>query len=116
MTDAVQHYSEEIQSSFAQTFAEAFTAVFFPGKGGPVLFRKHKGMLEDSMATLMTVDSKAELMAMTRKELEPWGFDFKDESFLIEPYCSDPRIGWGDVHIVTIDGYGVVGFTNGPLA
>lgn len=32
----------------------------------------------------------------------------------VEPYGYDDRCGW-DVHLVTIDGYGVYGMTDGPL-
>lgn len=33
----------------------------------------------------------------------------------IEPYGGDdPRIGWKDVHIVTLPGFGVLGFCEGP--
>jgi hypothetical protein len=41
---------------------------------------------------------------------------FKAEQVKVEPYYGDDRrIGWRNVHIITIDGYGVVGFCEGPV-
>jgi hypothetical protein len=39
---------------------------------------------------------------------------FKDEDLKVAPYGGvDKRCGW-DTYIVTIEGYGVMGFTDGP--
>lgn len=42
-------------------------------------------------------------------------FNFQDDAVKVEYYTLDERIGW-DTHIVVIDGYGVWGFTDGPVA
>lgn len=80
-------------------------------------YRPHKGSLADSVALTIEVDGRAGLIAHIREELAPYpewdGFD----GFTVrqQPYCgADDRIGWKNVHIVTIDGYGVVGFCEGP--
>ena len=80
-------------------------------------YRPHKGSLADSMALAVKVDGRAGLVAQIRKELAPYpqwdGFD--EFTVRVSPYYGDDdRIGWKDVHIVTFDGYGVLGFCEGP--
>lgn len=80
-------------------------------------YRPHKRSLEESMKTVATFKNLAALIFYMREvELKPYGFHFNDSQVRIAPYYGDDdRIGWKDVHIVTIDGYGVMGFVEGPL-
>lgn len=81
-------------------------------------YRPHKRDLADSMAEACDVDGQAGLIAQLRKELRSYpSFVFADVEVRVTPYYgNDDRIGWNDVHIVTIDGYGVMGFCEGPAA
>lgn len=83
-------------------------------------YRPHKGLLADSVALTIEVDGLAGLIRHLRKELAPYegwsGLPFMNDAVHVEPYHGDDdRIGWIDVHIITIDGYGVVGFCEGPV-
>lgn len=85
------------------------------GKQGSVtLYRDHRGGLADSMDTVRKVSSRQELIDYLRRDLSAWKFEFPDEAVKIEPYGYDARINW-DTYIVTVEGFGPVGFTNGPL-
>jgi hypothetical protein len=80
-------------------------------------FREHRGGFEDSMSTTVEVSDRAALMAHFRKLAEPWPTfpPITDDTVHIESYYGiDERNGW-DTHIVTLDGYGVLGFTDGPV-
>lgn len=76
-------------------------------------FREHKGHLDDSMKTVVDVTNREVLVKLLQSQLHPYGFVFGDEDLKVKPYCFDDRIGW-DTYIVTIKGYGVAGFTDGP--
>lgn len=79
-------------------------------------FRFHRGALADSMATMIEVDGRDGLLGAIRRAFEDYGPEFADDQLHVMPYCGDDqRIGWKNVHIVTIDDYGVVGFCEGPL-
>lgn len=78
-------------------------------------YRDHRGSLGDSMATLRALSSRAALVEYLRASLGPAAPPDLAAKLNIEPYARDPRIGWEDTHIVTIAGFGVVGFTDGPL-
>jgi hypothetical protein len=76
-------------------------------------YRQHRGSLADSMATVVEVEGRAGLIAQLRKELAPWATmdEFPDKAVHIDLYFGDDdRIGWKNVGIVTLDGYGVIGF------
>lgn len=82
-------------------------------------FREHRGQLADSMETLVTVEDRAELVEHCKKLLEPYSgwVDFwkiRTDELEIKPYMDRPdtRIGWDKTYIVTIPGYGVMGFTD----
>lgn len=84
-----------------------------------ILFREHRGSLEDSMKTLVEIDNNAEsLIEHINKVLE---IDYIKDALIVERYGNlrakndDTRIAWENVHIVIINGYGVVGFANGPI-
>ena len=76
--------------------------------------REHRGSLAESMKTVCEIDNTAQALGkFVREKLK----DFKRfdvAGWTIKPYCYDERIGW-DAHIVTVDGYGVFGFTDGPV-
>lgn len=78
--------------------------------------REHKGLLADSMETIRDIEPTFEsLIECIKKSFESWpSFSFLPEQIKIEPYCFDERIGW-NTYIVTIDGYGVFGFTDGDI-
>lgn len=75
-------------------------------------FREHRGSLEDSLATCVQIFDMADLEQHLFKKLAlPRG------TLKVTPYCRDERLaGWLDTHVVTIEGYGVAGFTNGMPA
>jgi hypothetical protein len=79
-------------------------------------FREHRGGLAESMATLVDLPDRAALVEHCRKLLHPFRFQFDAATLEVRPYCigrGDDRIGWKEVHVVTIKGYGVIGFTDG---
>lgn len=75
-------------------------------------FREHRSTLSGSMATMVEVADYAALLDHVRKLLWPTFPPVTSEMVHIKPYGWDERIGW-DTHIVTLDGYGVLGFTDG---
>lgn len=79
-------------------------------------YRPHRRSLKDSMANVATFSNLDALIFYMREvELKPYNFHFNDSQVRVSPYYGDDdRIGWKDVHIVTIDGYGVMGFIEGP--
>ena len=79
-----------------------------------VLYRPHRGGLAEAMAEVRTVASREELISIIREELSHYSVEVKEENFHVKQYGYDERINW-DTYIVTLDGFGVLGFTNGPL-
>jgi hypothetical protein len=77
-------------------------------------FREHRGGLDASMATVVEFQNRAELLEHCQVLLGPYKFLFSDPHLQIFPYVHDNRIGW-DTHIVIIQGYGPIGFTDGPV-
>jgi hypothetical protein len=75
-----------------------------------IKFREHRGSLAESMKTVVEVDGRAGLLAHIRRLFSDFGPKFADEQLHITAYGDDDRIDWQDIYIVTIDGYGVVGF------
>ena len=75
-------------------------------------YRPHRGGLAESVSGTVEVDGVAGLIGYLRESWRDWPqVSFEDEAVRIEPYGGDDdRIGWKNVHIVTIDGYGVQGF------
>ena len=78
-------------------------------------FRMHRGSLADSLETTVEVDDRSALLAHIRDSFKDFGPNFTDDQLRVEPYGEDKRIDWKDHHIVTIDGYGVVGMCEGPM-
>lgn len=79
----------------------------------PLLFRFHKGRLEDSMKTVRQIDSFEFLIWLINHD-----WDFRPIAIKVSPYVYDERIHW-DTHIVSArfkglenDGFMPVGFLN----
>ena len=82
-----------------------------------MIFREHRGGLEESMATQVVLPSRHALLLHLRKLFLPYNIYVKDEKLHIREYNhgrGDSRIGWQELYIVTLDGYGVLGWTNAP--
>ena len=83
-----------------------------------VKFREHRGGLAESMRTLMEVIDRKQLQRLLVEKSAPWEVQLRELIALhgleVKPYTYDERINW-DTHIVTLEGYGVIGFTDGPL-
>lgn len=81
----------------------------------PTRFREHRGSITDSKETEVVINNREELVAHC-KSIIGETFDFDPEKLKVEPYYDQPdsRIGWNRTYIVSIDGYGVVGFTDSP--
>lgn len=77
--------------------------------------RKHRGSLADSMGTVVEISpTYSALLDEIRKSMPSTNVEITEGTVKVNPYGFDDRIGW-DSHIVTVDGYGVHGFTDGPL-
>jgi hypothetical protein len=77
-------------------------------------FRLHRGTLEESMQTVCEVNSKAELVEVLAKDLAFFPISITEQMISIIPYAYDGRIEW-DTYIVSLEYFGIAGFTNGPL-
>ncbi len=87
------------------------------------LARRHRGSLGESMETVIGVNTLDDLVAVIQADLAPYmpppgagnpGPPITRETVHVASYGGvDERIGW-DTYIVTLDGFGVWGFTNGP--
>lgn len=78
------------------------------------LFREHRGSLHSSITTVRDVADYAYLVQLLADAMRPYGFEVHPDMVEVKPYGRDDRIGW-DTHVVQIAGYGVAGFTNGPI-
>ncbi len=111
-------------SKFAQQKAARLAAAGLVGLGaaGKVLvdlpepnlnahkFRFQRGSLNESMKTMIEVNSKEELFEKLKEAYEPFA-DFNIDDVEIEDYCYDSRIGW-NTKLVTIKGQ-AAGFMDG---
>ena len=101
---------DHIKASMSESMRE------FEKSGGPAFFyRDNTGHLGESLADVRIFKSKAELVQSLAKsfnesesELIP---EINERTVHIKFYTYDNRIGW-PTHKVTIDNYGLVGFTN----
>jgi hypothetical protein len=86
--------------------------------GVAVKFREHRGGLAESMQTVVEVEDFNALLDHLHKLAEPWQPNvppMNADTVHVEPYGGvDERIGW-DTYIVTLKGYGVLGFTDGSF-
>lgn len=80
-------------------------------------YRPHRGGLAESAAETVELDGRSGLVKHLRQHWKDWPtVAFSDSQVRVAPYGGDDdRIGWKDVHIVTIDGTGVQGFCEGPV-
>jgi hypothetical protein len=86
-------------------------------------FREHRGSLSESMETVIEIEPTKEALALA---VDAWrrrlGMPLTvipqvtSANVDVMPYGGrDERIGW-ETHLVTIKGWGPVGFTDGPLS
>jgi hypothetical protein len=75
--------------------------------------RQHRGGLDESLATTIEIEpTRNALLQAIKQEM---GFsNVYDKDISITYYGYDARIEW-ETYIVEIDGFGVYGFTNGPV-
>jgi hypothetical protein len=79
-----------------------------------IQFRPHRGGLAEAMAEMVEVDGYAGLVEHLRRTHPNFGPPFNPEGISVKPYGGDDnRIGWKNVHMVTQEGWGPIGFTNG---
>lgn len=76
-------------------------------------YRQHKGNLSESLETTREIGATKKALAL-EASLD-LGRVVTDREITVEPYCYDHRILW-DTYIVTVEGHGVLGFTDGPVA
>jgi hypothetical protein len=83
-------------------------------------FRPQRGGLDEAMKEMVEVDGRAGLIEHLR-EIQRLGPPFDPDKVTVQPYggegdrgCDDDRIGWKNTHIVLIEGWGPVGFCEGP--
>ena len=74
-------------------------------------FRFHRGSLEESLETITEVSSKQELCDIINQH---HNLNINTDDIVIKYYAKDSRIN-GDSYIVTVNGLGVIGFTNANL-
>jgi hypothetical protein len=78
-----------------------------------IKYRHHRGGLVESMETCQEFSTMDEVREHVAKFLYPFCVDVTPENFHSEFYCKeDKRIGWAPVCIVTVDGFGVVGWAD----
>lgn len=77
---------------------------------------ENKELLIDSLATMVEVKNKKELIDIIVCWLSEYdhGLLIDDKTVEIKPYGFDKRTNW-DTHIVTLKDYGVVGFTDSEV-
>jgi len=75
--------------------------------------REHRGSLIDSMNTVKNINPSIDSLFSLIIKVLPF-LSIKKDDIGIEYYGYDSRIEW-NTYIVTIDNYGVFGFTNEPL-
>ena len=75
--------------------------------------RQHRELLDDSMDTCTEIQPTKERLA--KHIADRWGLKgLANRKVHVKKYSYDHRIGW-DTYIVTVDGMGVFGFTDGPV-
>ncbi len=77
-------------------------------------FRERLNSATAEISTIREFSGGSELLAIVREILAPWGVPVKDASLSATPHNPNDRLGWNQ-HIVHIKGYGVIGYTDGPI-
>lgn len=85
----------------------------------PVLYRPHRGTIEEAMREVVEVNDLPQLVRHMRRGVERWYPTDKmptEANTKVEEYYHkrDERIGWEQTWIVLVDG-NAWGFTDGPL-
>lgn len=77
-------------------------------------FREHRGGLAESMETMVELPDRAAVIAHIQKLLRSYMFEVNDWDIHCHLYSERPdtRIGWDVTYIVTLDDYGVIGFSD----
>ena len=78
-----------------------------------IRFRFHRGGLAESMETVGTFASVDAVKRHIAQDLAHF-IDVAPDAIHARRYSKDgdPRIGWQDLFIITIDGYGAIGFAD----
>lgn len=78
-------------------------------------FRAQRGSLASSMKTEVELKDRAALLDHCHRLVWPF-IVFLDEDLDVALYDPNPdfRAGWSRTYVVTIAGYGVIGFTDVP--
>ncbi len=75
-------------------------------------FREHRGGLEESLKTVVEVNSLAELEAHILKIWYPFGLDSVELTFTKYTPDGDSRIDWKELYLVMDSLVGVVGWSD----
>lgn len=73
-------------------------------------FREHRGELSESMETVVDLPNAADALAAHIGGLGLPGMGEVADRLELEPYGDDARIGWHNVRLVNVTGWGAVGF------
>lgn len=81
-----------------------------------VLYRPHRGTLEDAIQVAKEVPTKAALVEKLKHDMRHTALAelISDETIVVMPYGYDERIDW-DTQIVSLKGHGVLGYTSKPF-
>jgi len=81
-------------------------------------YREHRGTLSESMETVKEFHSRSDFVKYLQNDFDKeFGVGEVDlNEVKIKKYSDgiDERIGW-DTHIVSLDDYGILGFTDAPV-
>ena len=80
----------------------------------PVQYRPHRGSLAEAMKEVKTFHFFSEFVDFLREDLAQFVAPLEVGKLMINYYGFDDRIGW-PTYIVTLDGFGVIGFTDGQF-
>ncbi len=72
--------------------------------------REHAGTLVDSLTTVFNIDTKKELLDEINERM---GLHLELDDIAFVYQGTDSRIHW-DTYLVSVRGYGVFGYTDGP--
>lgn len=77
-------------------------------------FSWHKGSLDESLKTTVTVSSFNEFYLLIKSDLSEFGFEVNKEDIDIKYYAYDDRIP-EKKYLVTLKSFGVLGMINGTF-
>jgi hypothetical protein len=80
-----------------------------------VLYRDHRGSLEDSMKTVVTLPATRLALFNHMQEQFAGLWPFRIDDMVVRYYTDDWRVeGWAPTYLVTLKGQ-ATGYTNGPV-